>query len=120
MAAPQKNGNTTEATKPAYLDEDPIKIPGAQYVLLSFVSPVSNVKCEKLGLKIREFFEDLDSAGAHMSRLMELDPTFDIFVADCHRWLLIPPKATDIKNVEYSDRVLNELVQSHKSGTVQS
>lgn len=101
-------------TKQAYLDEDPIKVPGSKYVLLSFVSPVSNVKSDKLGLKIRGVFDDMESARAHMHRLMELDPSFDIFVADCHRWLLIPPKASDLENVEYSDQVLQQLVQTHK------
>lgn len=101
-------------TKQAYLDEDPIKVPGSRYVLLSFVSPVSNVKSDKLGLKVRGVFDDMDSARAHIRRLMELDPAFDIFVADCHRWLLIPPKPSDLENVEYSDQVLQQLVQTHK------
>lgn len=105
---------TQEYTKQAYLDEDPIKVPGCKYVLLSFVSPVSNVKSDKLGLKVRGVFDDMESARAHIRRLMELDPAFDIFVADCHRWLLIPPKPSDIDNVEYSDHTLQQLVQSHK------
>lgn len=101
-------------TKPVYLDEDPIKVPGCKYVLLSFVSPVSNVKSDKIGLKVRGVFDDMDTARAHLRRLMELDPAFDIFVADCHRWLLIPPKPSDLDNVEYSDQMLQQLVQTHK------
>lgn len=110
----------TQEPKLAYLDEDPIKVPEARYVLLSFVSPVSNIKCDKIRLKVRGVFKDMDSAKHHVRRLMETDPTFDIFVADCNRWLLVSPKATNLKNVEYSNHVLQELVQTHKDEQVKA
>ena len=107
---------TTDAPqKPkVYLDEDPVRVPGFNYVLLSFVSPESNVKCEKIGLKVRGAFDNLEAAQAHAKRLMEVDPNFDVFVADAHRWLLVPPKPSEIANEEYVDEYLNTLLKTHK------
>ena len=44
----------------------------------------------------------------------DVDPNFDVFVADCHRWLLCPPKAEDVADEKYTDKFLDRLIQTHK------
>jgi hypothetical protein len=104
---------TTPSNK-VYLDEDQRKVPGCAFMLLSFVSPESNQKCEKFGLKVRGVFATREDAESHVERLMRVDPNFDVFVADCHRWLLCPPKAEDLADEKYTDRFLDRLIQTHK------
>jgi hypothetical protein len=104
----------TTPTKKVYLDEDQLKVPGCSFVLLSFVSPESNQKCNKFGLKVRGVFATREDAEAHVERLMRVDPNFDVFVADCHRWLLCPPKAEDVADERYTNKFLDRLIQTHK------
>jgi hypothetical protein len=98
-----------------YLDEDPIRVPGANFVLLSFVSPNSTQKSEKCGLKVRGVFETREQAEAHVKRLMTVDPDFDVFVADLYRWLLVPPNASEVQEEEYTNAYLNGLIKTHKT-----
>lgn len=100
--------------KKVYLDEDQLKVPGCAFVLLSFVSPESNQKCDKFGLKVRGAFATREEAEAHVERLMRIDPNFDVFVADCYKWLLCPPKAEEVQDEVYIDKFLNRLIQTHK------
>ena len=100
--------------KRVYLDEDQLKVPGCAFVLLSFVSPESNQKSEKFGLKVRGTFATREEAEAHVERLMRIDPDFDVFVADCYRWLLCPPKPDEVSEEVYIDKYLDRLIQTHK------
>lgn len=106
--------------KKVYLDEDQLKVPGCAFVLLSFVSPESNQKLEKFGLKVRGAFATREEAEAHVERLMRIDPNFDVFVADCYRWLLCPPKPEDVSNEVFIDKYLNTLIQTHKQEQIRA
>lgn len=97
-----------------FLDEDVIKVPGQNYVLLSFVGPDLNQKSDKYGLKVRGVFDTRTQAEDHAKRIIAMDPTFHVFVADMYRWLLMPPNAEDVEEQVYPDTILNELINGHK------
>ncbi len=104
----------TSSTQIDHLEADPIGVPGQNYVLLSVVSPDSNQKSDKCGVKIRGVFATRQEADAHAKKLQKLDPTYDIYCADVGKWLLIPPDATNIEEQEYAEDFLNNLMKSYK------
>lgn len=107
--------------KPAtYLDEDCLRVPGQQFVLLSFARSTTDPEASAFGLKVRGVFETREAAEEHTKRLIDLDPTFDIYVADMYRWLLAPPKPDDIENAVYKDQYLNELITGHKEAQIRA
>lgn len=113
-------GASKEPARVDYLDVDPITVPGQNYVLLSVVSPTSNQRSEKCGVKVRGTFGTRQEADAHAKKLQRLDPSFDIFVAEMYRWLLVPPDAMDIDEQEYQEDTLNNLVKGYRENQVQA
>ena len=97
-----------------HLEDDPIGVPGQNFVLLSVVGPNSRQKSEKCGVKIRGVFATRMEADSHAKKLQKLDPTFDIFCADMGKWLVIPPDPTAIEDQHYAEDYLNTLIQSYK------
>ncbi|GAQ91461.1 hypothetical protein KFL_007890090 [Klebsormidium nitens] len=110
MAAPYTDGMATEL----YLDEDPLKVSGISFAIVSFATPNGPQKCSTFGLKIRGAFDTLEDANAHVKRLIALDPNFDIFVVDCYRWLRMPPDPEVIDKQIYQDPQLNAIMAGHK------
>lgn len=103
-----------------YLDEDPIKIPGQSFLLLSVVSPEGRQKSDQLAVKIRGVFETREEADAHAKRLMSADPSFDVFVADMYRWLVLPPPADYLEEEYANNELLNELIHGYKESQQKS
>lgn len=97
-----------------YLEDDPISVPGQLYVLISVVSPQSNQKCDKYGVKIRGAFATRQEADAHAKKLQKLDPYYDIYCADMGKWLLIPPDPMGVHDQEYAEEYLNNLMKSYR------
>jgi hypothetical protein len=96
------------------LSEDVLQIPSQQYALISVVSPKSNQCHDMHGLKIRGVFKTHEEARFHVNKLMKIDNTFDIYLVDMYKWLLIPPDNEQIENKEYQEEMLQELVEGHK------
>ncbi len=71
-------------------------------------------KIDKFGIKIRGAFATRDEAANHAKRLQKEDPTFDIYVVDMYKWLLIPPDPTKIEDVHYSNEKLEEIMTGYK------
>lgn len=104
---------TDNAAERVYLDEDVIKVPGQNYVIVSFVSPDGNQRSDRSGIKIRGVFDTRGEAEEHVRRLMQVDGSFDVYVADMYRWLVVPPRPEDVDAV-YTNDYLNELITGHK------
>jgi hypothetical protein len=95
-------------------------VPGQLYACVSFVGPEQPQKNELLGMKIRGCFPDRESAAAHCKRLQKEDSTFDIYVVDMYKWLLIPPKADAIEDVHYTNEKLEEIMTKYRQNTAEA
>ena len=96
------------------LEQDFITVPGQLYALISIVGPDCPQKTDKYGLKIRGVFNTRDEAGSHAQRLQKADPTFDIYVVDLYKWLLIPPDTAQIDDVTYQEEFLQKMMTEYK------
>jgi len=85
------------------LTQDYTTVPGQLYACLSVVGPEAPQKNEKFGIKIRGAFSNRDEAANHAKRLQKEDPTFDIYVVDMYKWLLIPPDPAAIEDTNYTN-----------------
>lgn len=98
----------------AMLEQDYVTVPGQLFACLSVVGPEAPQKCDKFGIKIRGCFSTRDEAASHAKRLQREDATFDIYVVDMYKWLLIPPDATKIEDVHYTNEKLEEIMTGYK------
>lgn len=102
------------------LTQDYTTIPGQLFACLSVVGPEAPQKNEKFGVKIRGAFCNRDEAAQHAKRLQKEDPTFDIYVVDMYKWLLIPPDPAAIDNVHYTNEKLEEIMTGYKENQSQA
>ena len=96
------------------LEQDYTVVPGQLYACLSVVGPECPQKNDKFGIKIRGAFNSREEAASHAKRLQKEDATFDIYVVDMYKWLLIPPDPTAIDDVHYTNEKLEELMVGYK------
>ena len=104
----------------ATLEQDYTTVPGQLYACLSVVGPEAPQKCDKFGIKIRGCFANRDEAANHAKRLQKEDSTFDIYVVDMYKWLLIPPDNTKIDDVHYNDQKLEEIMSGYRENQAQA
>ena len=95
-------------------------VPGQLYACISFVGPEQPQKNELLGMKIRGCFPDREGAAAHAKRLQKEDSTFDIYVVDMYKWLLIPPKADAVEDVHYTNEKLEEIMAGYRQNSAEA
>ena len=89
-------------------------VPGQLYALISLVGPELPQRNEKFGLKIRGVFNTREEAANHAKRLQREDATFDIYVVDMYKWLLIPPDRDRIEDVHYQNEKLEEIMTKYR------
>ena len=104
----------------ATLEQDYTTVPGQLYACLSVVGPEAPQKNDKFGIKIRGAFNSRDEAATHAKRLQKEDATFDIYVVDMYKWLLIPPDPTKIEDAHYSNEKLEELMTGYRENQAQA
>ena len=102
------------------LEQDYTTVPGQLYACLSVVGPEAPQKNDKFGIKIRGAFATRDEAANHAKRLQKEDTTFDIYVVDMYKWLLIPPDSTKIEDVHYNNEKLEEIMSGYKDNQAQA
>jgi hypothetical protein len=102
------------------LEQDYTTVPGQIFACLSIVGPESPQKNDKFGIKIRGAFATRDEAANHAKRLQKEDPTFDIYVVDMYKWLLIPPDSSKIEDVHYTNEKLEEIMVGYKENQAQA
>ena len=102
------------------LETDYTTVPGQVFACLSVIGPEAPQKSDKFGIKIRGAFSTRDEAAKHAKRLQAEDPTFDIYVVDMYKWLLIPPDSSKIEDVHYSNDKLEEIMQGYKENQSQA
>lgn len=96
------------------LGQDYTTVPGQLFACISLVGPDCPQKTDKFGLKIRGCFQTRDEAASHAKRLQEEDATFDIYVVDMYKWLLIPPDNSKIDDTHYVEGKLEEIMTKYK------
>lgn len=102
------------------LTQDYTTVPGQIFACLSVVGPEAPQKNEKFGIKIRGAFANRDEAANHAKRLQKEDPTFDIYVVDMYKWLLIPPDPTAIEDTHYTNEKLEEIMTGYRENQAQA
>ena len=102
------------------LEQDYTTVPGQLYACISIVGPDCQQKTDKFGLKIRGCFASRDEAGSHAKRLQKEDATFDIYVVDMYKWLLIPPDRDQIEDTHYGEDKLEELMTKYRENQSQA
>ena len=102
------------------LETDYTTIPGQIFACLSIIGPEAPQRNDKFGIKIRGAFATRDEAANHAKRLQKEDPTFDIYVVDMYKWLLIPPDPTKIEDVHYTNEKLEEIMSGYKENQAQA
>ena len=102
------------------LTQDYTTVPGQLYACLSIIGPEAPQKNDKFGIKIRGAFANRDEAAHHAKRLQKEDPTFDIYVVDMYKWLLIPPDPSAIEDVHYTNEKLEEIMVGYKENQSQA
>lgn len=96
------------------LGQDYTTVPGQLFACISLVGPDCPQKTDKFGLKIRGCFQTRDEAASHAKRLQKEDATFDIYVVDMYKWLLIPPDNSKIDDTHYVEDKLEEIMTKYK------
>ena len=96
------------------LETDYTTVPGQVFACLSVIGPEAPQKNDKFGIKIRGAFATRDEAASHAKRLQKEDPTFDIYVVDMYKWLLIPPDPMKIEDVHYTNEKLEEIMTGYR------
>ena len=102
------------------LETDYTTVPGQVFACLSIIGPEAPQKNDKFGIKIRGAFATRDEAANHAKRLQKEDTTFDIYVVDMYKWLLIPPDSTKIDDVHYNNEKLEEIMSGYKDNQAQA
>ena len=102
------------------LEQDYTTVPGQVFACISIVGPDSPQKTDKLGIKLRGAFGTRDEAANHAKRLKREDPTFDIYVVDMYKWLLIPPDSAKIEDVHYTNDKLEEIMVGYRDNQAQA
>ena len=102
------------------LETDYTTVPGQVFACLSIIGPEAPQKNDKFGIKIRGAFSTRDEAANHAKRLQKEDPTFDIYVVDMYKWLLIPPDPSKIEDVHYTNEKLEEIMTGYKENQSQA
>jgi hypothetical protein len=102
------------------LEQDYTTVPGQLYACLSVVGPEAPQKNDKFGIKIRGAFASRDEAAAHAKRLQKEDSTFDIYVVDMYKWLLIPPDPLKIEDVHYQNEKLEEIMSGYRENQAEA
>ena len=103
----------------ASLEQDYTVVPGQVFACLSVVGPECPQKTDKFGIKIRGCFATNSEAAAHAKRLQKEDATFDIYVVDMYKWLLIPPDPAQIDDTHYNEDKLEEMMVAYKDNQAQ-
>ena len=96
------------------LEQDYTTVPGQVYACLSIIGPEAPQKSDKFGIKIRGCFATRDEAASHAKRLQKEDATFNIYVVDMYKWILIPPDDSKIEDVHYQNDRLEEIMTGYR------
>ena len=79
----------------------------------------NDFKTSVRGLKVRGVYDTFAEAQNRAKTLQQVDRSFHVFVAQVGYWLPWDPSADNIKEQEYLEKELNELMKNYRSNQVQ-
>jgi hypothetical protein len=94
------------------LSADYVMVPGHLFTCLSVIGPECPQRSDKFGIKVNGAFATIEAAKSHAAKMQEADATFDIFVVEMGKWLLIPPPR-DAPDQHYVDEKLEEIMTKY-------
>jgi len=106
-----------------FLDEDFVHSGDLRYALISYVteSGDSRQRLEgtpgKIALKIRGAFATKDEANAHIKRLMKTDGSFDVYLTDMYKWILLPAPE-NIEDVQYQEQFMSDMIKAYRESQI--
>jgi len=117
---PTKETEETEETKETEEIEETenldyeckIKIPNQEYAVISYIS--SKGKNKRIPICIKGIFSNLQEAESHITKLIQMDDTYDMLPAPLYKWLLCDPDITQIRQI-YKDKKLNDLLETDQN-----
>lgn len=95
-----------------YLFEDP-EIPSQKFSLVTIVGPDMPQKCDVWGMKIRGSAPTIEEAKAKVSKLMQIDNAYDIYIVETGKFFPLAVEPNAIGNVEYQNETLNSLIKEY-------
>ncbi len=95
-----------------FLYEDP-PIPNQKFALISIVGPHMPQKCDVWGLKVRGIADSSQKAKEMAQKLMRIDNIYDVYTVEVGKFFPIVVEPDAIKDVEYQNSQLNELVKTY-------
>lgn len=98
------------------LAKSDIRMPGQEYVVVSFVGEGLRQKTTELGIKLWGCFGDIPSAQKYAKYIngVQENKDFDVYVMEMYCWTLIPPDPQCMADQEHHDDKLNTLIKAHK------
>ncbi|MCJ7638167.1 MAG: hypothetical protein MUO21_11820, partial [Nitrososphaeraceae archaeon] len=84
------------------------------FYCVSFLSPEGIKNCSVRGLKFRGVFGTYAEATARAKELQDSDPNFHVFVGEVGKWCPWDPDPNSIKDQEYQQNELNDLMKGYK------
>ena len=101
------------------VDTDNTTVPGQNYALITIVAPSGHQKHDSVCLKIKGVFDKIEEARKQAEILQKMDDTFDIYVVELYKWLLVPPDPEMLEQV-HVDQKLNEILSGHREDQLKS
>ncbi|ARF09857.1 hypothetical protein Indivirus_4_29 [Indivirus ILV1] len=87
---------------------------------VSFLSPEGIKNCSVRGLKVRGVFGTQEEANARAKEIQDSDPNFHVFVGEVGKWCPWDPDPNSVKDQEYQNKELNDLMKGYKDNLEKS
>ena len=100
----------------SHLDSLPNLPDNMKYVCLSFLTPKDKASHSVTGIRFGGAFATYDEACKQAKAIQALDTYHHVFVGEGGKWLPFDPdpNSESVKDSEYADEKLNELMKGHK------
>lgn len=95
-----------------YLFEDPV-IDSQKFALVSIVGPHMKQQCDVWGMKVRGVSSTIEESKSMVSRLMQVDDKYDIFIVEVGKFFPLAVNPLDVGSVEYQNEQLNEMMKGY-------
>ena len=108
-------------SKTDYLSKDTV-LPGQEWIVVSFLDgrKLQNCKHDFSMMKFRGAFGTQEEANAHATSLQQMDPFYNIYVAQGFCWIPAEDNAEYAKEGKYAEAELNSLMKKYLTSQAQA
>jgi len=92
------------------------RVPGQNWVLVSFVGECLSQKTSDLGMKVWGTFDDIADAKKHADKIGkdQDNAIFDVYILEMYTWAIIPPKKEFMEDQNYHEEKLHTIITERK------